>query len=319
MKGLLLVNTGSPASPHRRDVRAFVEAMLSDPLVMTVPDWFRPILVKGIIGPFRQFGSAKKYDLIWDKELDQSPLLFGAEELARMLEKQTAMPVEVGMRYLNPGISKAMAKLDARNSELTEIVVLPLFPQYAESSYLTAVEEVKRAHKDCSCSVPIRIIEPYFNHPAYIKAIAASMKPYLEEDYERVVFNFHSLPLDHVEKGFEEGKEFDYVYQAKETVRLIQHELDLDVRKVRIVFSSAFGKKWLEPALTDQVEEMAKSGIEKIVVVSPGFAADNLETLFDIDIEARNIFVDNGGKELRYVPCLNSQQIWVDAVQQIIL
>lgn len=319
MKGLLLVNTGSPASSHRRDVRAFVEAMLSDPLVMTVADWFRPILVKGIIGPLRQFASAKKYDLIWDKTLDVSPLMYGAEQLARLLEKQTAMPVQVGMRYLEPSISNALAKLDARNSELTEIVVLPLFPQYAESSYMTAVEEVKRASAACSCSVPIRIIEPYFNHPVYIKAIAESMKPYLQEDYDRVLFNFHSLPLDHVEKGFEKGKEFDYVYQAKETVRLVQHELGLDVKKVRIVFSSAFGKNWLEPALTDQVEEMAKSGVKKIVAVSPGFAADNLETLFDINIEARDIFLKNGGEELRYIPCLNYQQIWVDAIQQIIL
>lgn len=319
MKGLLLVNTGSPASPHRRDVRAFVEAMLSDPLVMTVPDWFRPILVKGIIGPFRQFASAKKYELIWDNELDKSPLMHGAEELARLLERQTGMPVEVGMTYLEPSIPKALSKLNARNSELTEIIVLPLFPQYAESSYLTAVLEVKKAHEKLKCSVPIRVIEPYFHHPAYIKAVVKSIKPYLDAEYERILFNFHSLPLDHVEKGFEKGKEFDYVYQAKETVRLVQNELDLDVKKVRIVFSSAFGKNWLEPALTDQVEEMAKSGIKKIIAVSPGFAADNLETLFDIDIEARDIFLKNGGEELRYIPCLNHQQFWVDAVQQIIL
>lgn len=319
MKGLLLVNTGSPASPHRRDVRAFVEAMLSDPLVMTVPDWFRPILVKGIIGPFRQFASAKKYSLIWDEELDESPLMHGANELARLIEKQSGIPVEVGMRYLQPSIANALSKLCARNSEITEIVVLPLFPQYAESSYLTAVEEVKRAYDDVKCSVPVRVVEPYFKHPAYIKAIAQSVEPYLSEEYERILFNFHSLPLDHVEKGFEKGKEFDYVYQAKETVRLVQHELGLDVNKIRVVFSSAFGKNWLEPSLTEQVEKMAKSGIKKIVAVSPGFAADNLETLFDIDIEARNIFIGHGGEELRYVPCLNYQQIWVDAVQQIIL
>lgn len=319
MKGLLLVNTGSPASPHRRDVRAFVEAMLSDPLVMTVPNWFRPILVKGIIGPFRQFASAKKYEQIWDKELDQSPLMHGASELARLLEKQTAMPVEVGMTYLQPSIANALSKLDARNSELTEIVVLPLFPQYAESSYLTAVQEVRKAYKALGCSTPIRIIEPYFNHPAYVKAIADSMRPYLAADDERVLFNFHSLPLDHVEKGFEKGKEFDYVYQAKETVRLVQHELGLDVNRIRVVFSSAFGKNWLEPSLTEQVEKMAKSGVKKIVAVSPGFAADNLETLFDIGIEARDIFLKNGGVELKYIPCLNYQQVWVDAVQQIIL
>ena len=319
MRGLLLVNTGSPASSYRRDVRAFVETMLSDPLVMTVPDWIRPILVKGIIGPFRQFSSAKKYDLIWDKKHNQSPLMYAALQLAELVEARAEIPVEVGMTYLEPSISYAMAKLMERNKGITEIIVLPLFPHYAESSYLTAVQKVKEVYNDGKYNVQLRIVEPYFAHEDYILALAESLKPYLKEDYDHLIFNFHSLPLDHVEKGFEQGKEFDYVFQVKETIRLLSVELDLDPKSVRVAFSSAFGKKWLEPSLNSQVEEMAKSGEKKVIVMSPGFAADNLETLYDIDILARSIFMKYGGEGFTYVPCLNYEQYWVDAIQQIIL
>lgn len=319
MKGLLLINTGSPSSPQPRDVRLFIEAMLSDPLVLSVPNWLRPLLVKGIIGPTRQFASAKKYSLIWDHNINESTLIYNAKELAKKIEEQEKMPVEIGMRYLEPCITKALAKLAARGKDLTEVIVLPLFPQYAQSSYQTCVEKVFECYKRGEYTFELRIIEPYFNNKAYIDAVCESIKPYLDTDFERILFNYHSLPLEHVEKGFKKGVEFDYVYQAKETVRLISHQLELESRKVRIVFSSAFGKRWLEPSLDHQVEEMAKEGIKKILVVSPGFASDNLETLYDIDIAARKIFINNGGEQLTYIPCLNTRQVWVEAIQQIIL
>lgn len=317
MKGILIVNTGSPASPYPKDVRAFVEAMLMDPLVMTVPNWFRPILVKGIIGPFRQFASAKKYSQIWGDE-EESPLIISARKLASELEKQTDMIVEIGMTYLEPSISYGFQQLQKREVDLEEVIVLPLFPQFAESSYLTAVQKVQKEYDEGGYSFQLRIIEPYFNHPAYIGALAKSMAPYLKENYERIIFNFHSLPLDHVEKGFKQGLEFDYVYQLKETVRLLVHELNIPTKPVRISYSSAFGKKWLEPSLNDLAIEAVQSGVERLLVISPGFAADNLETLYDIGVEANKTFLDHGGKELVYIPSLNSEKYWIDAVQQII-
>lgn len=318
MRALLLVNTGSPASSKPRDVRAFIEAMLSDPLVMTVPDWFRPLLVKGIIGPFRQFASARKYELIWDDDSGKSPLIFHQEELVGKLKKQLEIPVEVGMVYLEPSISKALNKLNEENKNLKEVVVLPLFPHYAESSYLTAVEEVKKQYKKGGFSFQCRFIEPYFDHPKYIEALVKTIEPCIQESYDRIIFNFHSLPLSHVEKGFKKGKEFDYVYQVKETVRLIADSLQLQDKKVRISYSSAFGKKWLEPSLRDLVESEVKSGSKKILTISPGFAVDNLETLYDIDIEAKQAFLDHGGEEFVYIPCLNAEDVWVRAIQYII-
>ncbi len=318
MKGILLVNTGSPKSAKPKDVREFIEAMLSDPKVMTVPDWFRPILVKGIIGPFRQFASAKHYSLIWDNEHQQSPLMYNMEQLRQKLEEKSSMPVEIGMRYLQPSISEALDRLCSRGVQLHEVVVLPLFPQYAESSYKTVVDEIGRCFYSKPYPFRLKIIEPYFNHPAYIKAIAESLKPFISEPFDRLLFSFHSLPLSHVDEGWRKGREFDYIYQLKETSRLVAKELNIPTNKYRVVYSSAIGKKWIGPDVLDTLKTMAKENVQSVVVLTAGFACDNLESLFDIHLQAREIFMQYGGKDFRFVPCLNSEDYWVDAILDII-
>lgn len=318
MKGILLVNTGSPKNKNRKDVREFIEAMLSDPLLMTVPDWLRPILVKGIIGPLRQFKSARHYSLIWDNEHQSSPLIYHMQNLQLKLEKMTGQPVEIAMRYLQPDIPSAFEKLLIKNPRLHEVIVIPLFPQYAESSYQTVVDAVGKNYFAKHYPFRLRFIEPYFDNTDYIKSIAKSMSPFLANEYDMVLFDFHSLPLSHVEKGWKKGKEFDYVFQAKEIVRLVSKELNLDVNKVRTVFSSAIGKKWLKPDLDETVAQLARDGYKRLLTITPGFATDNLETLFDITINARKIFLKHGGMDLVFVPCLNSEDYWVEAIQNII-
>ncbi|MDU1890002.1 MAG: ferrochelatase [Dysgonomonas sp.] len=318
MKGVLLVNTGSPKTCERKDVKFFVRSMLSDPYVMTVPDWFRPILVDGIILPLRQFSSTAHYRMIWNKEWGDSPLLHYAKELASKLEEQTEMPVEVAMRYGQPDIRVALERLMNKNERLHEVVVVPLFPQYAESSYETVRDYVGKCFYKQPYPFRLKFIEPYFDHPAYIDALAESIRPYIKTDYDRLIFTFHSLPLTHVEKGWEKGREFDYVYQVKETIRLLLKELDIDVKKTRLVYHSAMGSKWLEPSLDDAIKGLTESGDKRIIVVAPGFAADNLETLYDINIVARKLFVEHGGKDFTFVPCLNASDYWVDSVAKII-
>lgn len=318
MRGVLLVNTGSPKTSHRTDVRFFIESMLSDPYVMTVPDWFRPILVKGIIGPFRQFSSAKHYEMIWGKGEKDSPLLLHAKLLAQKLEALTDMPVEVAMRYGEPSVQFALERLMSKNDKLHEVIVLPLFPQYAESSYKTALDEVGDVYFKRPYPFRLKFIEPYFKDTDYIKSLAASIRPYIISGFDKLIFTFHSLPLTHVEAGWTKGKEFDYVYQTKETVRLLLKELGVDVKKTRLVYHSAMGSKWLKPSLDDTIKELAADGTQKVVVVAPGFAADNLETLYDINIVAKELFLRKGGKEFTFVPCLNSENYWVEAVAKII-
>lgn len=317
MRGLLLINTGSPESSKRKHVKAFIEAMLMDPLLISLPYWKRSILVKGLIAPFRQFSSAQKYQLIWNKEHNKSALLYNMEKLADALRAKTDMQVEIGMRYLQPSIESAFDKL-IDNKQLTELVVLPLFPQYAQSSYQTAVEEFRRVYVASGTSIPVTVVDPYFNHPAYIKALAGSVAPYLSKATSLLLFNFHSLPLKHIQQGHEKGKEFDYIYQLKETVKLLKQALNLPASVSKVVFSSAIAKDWLQPFLLDKLKDLAENGVENILVVAPGFACDNLETLYDIEVEGRKIFLNSGGKRFVYAPCLNYTDEWVNAIISII-
>jgi len=318
MRGILIVNTGSPKTKNRDDVKHFIGAMLSDPLVMSVPDVIRNVLAKKIIAPFRASASASHYSLIWDNEHQESPLLYNTRMLAKKMEESTGLPVEIAMRYGCPTIPEALAKLKHKCATLHEVVVAPLFPHYAQSSYQTAIDAVGNYFYQKPHSFRLKIMSPYYKEPGYIHALAERMKPFIEKQYDRLVFSFHSLPLSHVDAGWKKGKDFDYVFQLKETVRLVTKELDLDPKKNRIVYSSAIGQKWLEPDLNKTLETFPANDVKNIVVVTPGFAADNLETLYDVDIVARDIFMKNGGTRFKFVPCLNFEDYWIEGLTRII-
>lgn len=319
MRGVLILNTGSPRSKEREDVKFFIGEMLSDPLVIsTVPNWFRSILAKKIIAPFRASGSSAHYKLIWDDVNNASPLIYNSVRLAEKIEETTGMPTEVAMRYVEPSIQDALENLKKKCATLHEVVVVPMFPQYAQSSYQTAIDEVGRIFFQKPRPFRLKFIEPYFDNPEYIGALAKSIKPFTDNGYDRLVFSFHSLPLVHVEIGRNKGKDFDYVYQVKETVRLVTKELNLDPKKNRIVYSSAIGRKWLEPDLNETMKQLGKDGIEKVIALTAGFPADNLESLYDIDIIARESFMSNGGKKFHFVPGLNAEDYWVEGLIKII-
>ncbi|MBD8348001.1 ferrochelatase [Dysgonomonas sp. HGC4] len=318
MRGILIINTGSPKTKNREDVKFFIGAMLSDPLVMTAPDWLRTRLATKIIAPLRASNSASHYSLIWDDKHTESPLLYNTQQLAKKIEKATSMPVEIAMRYGSPSIPEALSKLKAKCATLHEVVVVPLFPQYAQSSYKTVVEAIGNHFYKKPYSFRLKIVEPYYDDPNYIHALAESLRPHIAKGYDRLVFSFHSLPLTHVEIGWEKGKDFDYVYQIKETVRLVSKELDIDPKKNRIVYSSAIGRKWLKPDLNETMKQLPIDGSKRVITITPGFPADNLETLYDIGIVARDNFMKAGGEEFTFVPCLNFEQYWVEGLIKII-
>ena len=319
MRGILILNTGSPKTKNREDVKFFIGAMLSDPLVLsTVPNWFRDTLAKRIIAPLRASNSASHYELIWDNEHNESPLIYNSLQLAEKIESSTGLPTEVAMRYGSPSILDAFTRLKQKCATLHEVIVVPMFPQYAQSSYQTAVDEVGRCFMSKPQSFRIKFIEPYFNKPEYISALADSIRPFTENGYDKLVFSFHSLPIAHVEIGWKKGKDFDYVFQVKETVRLVTKELGIDPKKNRIVYSSAIGRKWLKPDLEETMKQLAESGTKKVIALTAGFPADNLESLYDIDIVAREAFESNGGKEFYFVPGLNAEDFWVEGLVKII-
>jgi len=286
--------------------------------VMTVPDWLRDILAKKIIAPLRASASASRYSLIWDTINNTSPLIYHTQTLARKIETSAGLPVEVAMRYGNPYISDALQRLQDRTVGLHEVVVLPMFPQYAQSSYQTAVDAIGQCFYKKSYPFRLRIIEPFYNDPEYIHALAISLKPFIGKEYDRLIFSFHSLPLSHEQRACVKGRQFDYVYQIKETIRLVSKELELEPRKNRVVYSSAMGTDWLKPDLYDTLKSFPSQDIKKVIVIAPGFPADNLETLYDINIKARKIFLENGGEDFAFVPALNSEDYWVDGIIKMI-
>lgn len=318
MRGILIINTGSPKTKERADVKDFISAMLSDPLVLTVPNWLRNILATKIIAPLRASNSASHYSLIWDNKHNASPLIYNTEQLANKIKESAGMPVEIAMRYISPTIEEAFENLIKKCPTLHEVVVVPMFPQYAQSSYQTVVDAVGRCFYNKPYPFRLKIIKPFYNKPEYINALAKSLSPHTEKGYDMLVFSFHSLPLSHVEIGWKKGNEFDYVYQVKETIKLVSKKLNLDTKKNRIVYSSAIGKKWLKPDLNKTMEELGADGIKKIIVITPGFPADNLETLFDIDIEAKKTFINAGGEDFTFVKGLNSEDFWVEELIQLI-
>lgn len=319
MKGIILLNVGTPSECSKPAVEKFIGDMLADPLVI---DKFQPaskFLARKVIAPLSASKSLRKYSLIWrNKKPLISPLLHYMQELGNKLEKQKNVPVEIAMRYGTPSIESALDALQEKHPKLTKVIIFPLLPHYAQSSTQTSKDEVYRIYSKNDYPFKIQITKPYYNHPAFIDALATHTKPYLANEFDRLVFSYHSLPVHQVEKAWRKGKAFDYVYQVKETNQLLTKQVGISQNKSLLFYSSQRGKGWLKPFLDKNIEDLPKLGWKKVVILAPGFPIDNLETLYDIDLEARELFLKAGGEEFTFVPSLNAKDYWVDAIWKII-
>lgn len=318
MRGILLINVGTPASTDPVDVKEFIAAMLSDPLLTGKPEWYSKFLATKIIAPSSGSRVSEKYNLIWHHgETSVSPLIYHMQNLADKLEKQKGVPVEIAMRYGIPDVASAFRKLEKKCPLLHEVVVFPLFPHYAQSTTQTAKDMIGSIFYKHPHSFRLKFADPYYNHPAFIQALTTHAKPYLE-DIDKLIFTYHSLPLAQVETGWKKGKEYDYLFQLKETNRLFIDKLELDPHDTFLFYSSQRGKKWLNPFLDTDICDLPKMGWKKVAVIAPGFPIDNMETLYDIDIEARKLFMEAGGEKLTFIPALNSNDLWAEAIWKII-
>ncbi len=319
MRGIILLNVGTPSECTKPAVEQFIGDMLADPLVL---DKFQPaskFLARQVIAPLSAFKSLDKYSLIWRKEKPLiSPLLYYMQQVGNKLEEQKDVPVEIAMRYGSPSIISAFEALLKKCPDLTEVVIFPLLPHYAQSSTQTSNDEIRRVYNSNNYPFKIKITNAYYNHPAFIDALATHIRPYITESFDRLVFSYHSLPVHQVEKAWRKGKEFDYVYQLKETNRLLANKLEIGPNKTILLYSSQRGKGWLKPYLNKDIDDLPKLGWKNIVILAPGFPVDNLETLYDINIEARNLFFKAGGEKFTFIPSLNSQDYWIDALWKII-
>lgn len=328
-RGIVLVNLGSPDSTEVSDVRRYLREFLMDERVIDVPYLLRTFLVKGIIVPFRAPKSAEAYKSIWWKE--GSPLIVLTKQLQAAVQQHFDAPVEIAMRYGNPSPKAAYDALLQREPGIEEVIMFPLYPHYAMSSYETAVEYMKEVHRKYHYKFRLHTIPPYYSNETYINALAESIRPYLQHSFDKLLFSYHGVPERHIFKGDITGnhclKVADccnvdspahvqcYRHQTFKTTALVSKALNLPEEKVEQTFQSRLGRdKWLTPYTAQRLAQLPEEGVKKLLVACPAFVSDCLETLEEIAEEGKEIFLHAGGESFTMIPCLNVHPLWVAAI-----
>jgi protoporphyrin/coproporphyrin ferrochelatase len=330
--GVLLINLGTPDAPTPEAVGRYLREFLMDGFVIDVPKPLRSFLVNVMIVPRRKIQSAKAYQKV--QLPGGSPLLVYtralAEKVTEQLEKDERYVVEYAMRYGNPSIASAVARLCS--PDVSRIIVLPLYPQYAESSYETAVVETKSAAQESGCADRLSFFPPFYDRPEFISAFARRIAETNENDWaDHLVFSFHSLPERHLKRLDSTGQhclvksdccaqisavnQRCYRAQCFFTARQIATQLGLKDEDYTVSFQSRLGRaKWIGPTTEVVLRELAQRGIRRVAVSCPSFVADCLETVEEMGIRGRQTFIDAGGEDLRLIPSLNADPFWVSTV-----
>jgi len=326
-KGIIIINLGSPDNYDVKSVRKYLNEFLMDERVIDIPSVLRQIIVKGIVVPFRAPKSAEAYQYVWTEQ--GSPLKVITEEFAVQVQNNLEVPVTIAMRYGSPTPAEALIDLENRVENLQEILIAPMYPHYAMSSYETALLHITEHVKSLRKDIKLRILKPFYNDPEYIASLAESIKPYLvQNDFDAFLFSYHGLPIRHLKKSDTtnnhcysnkscckiKSKAWDtcYKHQVKITTKLVVEKLNLDSEKVIVSFQSRLGSdKWIQPFTDKEIEELPGRGIKKLMVLCPAFVADCLETLEEMDVRGKETFMNNGGEVFVRVPCLNTSADWV--------
>lgn len=314
--GVLLVNLGTPDATDYWSMRRYLKEFLSDRRVIEVPRaiWW-PIL-NGIILTTRPGRKGRDYASIWNTERDESPLRTitrsQAEKLAeRLAPTSDRLVVDWAMRYGNPSIASRLEALTAAGCE--RILVVPLYPQYAAATTATVADKAFDALKAMRWQPAVRIAPPWHDEPVYVEALAASLKAdlaALDWEPEVIVASFHGIPKSYFEKGD------PYFCHCAKTMRLLRAATGLDETRLRMTFQSRFGKaEWLKPYTDHTIADLARSGVRRLAVITPGFAADCLETIEEIGVENAEIFHAAGGEKFHRVACLNDAPGGLDVIE----
>lgn len=328
---VLLVNLGTPDSPKTSDVRKYLFEFLNDKRVIDLPFLLRKFLVNCIIVPFRSPKSAKAYQELWTK--NGSPLLHYGQRLKNDLQK--IMPddfrVELAMRYQNPSLKSILQNIIQQVPK--RIIVLPLYPQYASATTGSTIEKIMDITSKWEVIPSIDYIAQHYDHPAFTECFVQRGKQYDLSTYDHILFSFHGLPERHVNKVYNQGLCSDrncqegvqgdnmYCYKATcyQTAQNIANGLGLTPDKYTTCFQSRLGReKWIEPYTEDVIKKLAAGGAKKVLVFSPAFVADCLETTVEIGVEYAELFQELGGESLDLVESLNDMPTWVEALKQII-
>ena len=332
--GVLLIQLGTPDSPSVKDVRSYLSEFLNDPRVIDLPYLLRKILVNGVIVPFRAPKSAKIYKELWHLGNGASPLLTHTLALQSLLQKNFEdedVTIEVAMRYKNPSLDHVLEKM--RKANYDRIVILPLFPQYASASTGSAIEKAMNIIRKWWVIPEIKIISQFYDNSGYIDSIVEQTKQFDLSSYDHILFSYHGLPERQVDKVYEDTdlcadqpcetelnayNKFCYKATCYATTRLIAEKMGLQEKDYTVCFQSRLDKKWLTPFSDKVVEEWGQKGAKKLLVFSPAFVADCLETLIEIGDEYQEIFEEHGGEKVQLVPSSNTHPAFVAGMTALI-
>lgn len=334
-RAVLLINLGTPDAPTPWCVMRYLREFLSDKRVIDIPLWARVLLVYGIILPFRSFKSAKAYQTIWTTE--GSPLMAESLKLATSLQTTVGNSVTVvlAMRYGQPSIDKVLKKLLAM--QVAELIVLPLYPQYASSSTGTALEEVYQVLCQANNLPKIRVINQFFEQEGFIAAQSGLIARHvgaLAQKPEKLLFSFHSLPERHIKKtgciygvcekekicpAVDQNNQYCYRAQCFQTASKIAEKLEYNSENYAVCFQSKLGRTpWIGPDIEEKMQEMFEQGTRHLAVACPSFIVDCLETLEEVNMRARSFWLKLGGESFHYLPCLNADDRFVETLKGMI-
>jgi protoporphyrin/coproporphyrin ferrochelatase len=328
-KGILLLNLGSPDSPSPADVRRYLAEFLMDGRVLDVPWLIRFFVVHLGILPSRSHLSAEAYGKIWTPE--GSPLVVMGRRVQAGLQPRVNLPVELAMCYRHPGIDAALERL--RDQGVTELLLIPLFPHYAMSSYETAVVRAKERLVAVAPGMTLRVQPPFYDDPDYIRAMAGHAENFLRQEYDHLLFSFHGLPERHLRKSDPTGRHclaspdccntpsaaHATCYRAQCFKTVASFVKLAGVTKYSVAFQSRLGREpWLKPYTDELLASLPSTGVRRLLVICPSFVADCLETLEEIGIRGRRTFLDAGGTDLTLLPCLNDHPLWLDALEKMV-
>ena len=324
MKGALLLNLGSPNSTEIPDVREYLEEFLMDERVLDMKEWKRKLLLKLIILPKRPIASAEAYSKVWTDE--GSPLIVTSCAQQKLVQEETEMPIFLAMRYANPSTADVVKEI--KDAGVTDLLIIPLYPHYAMSSYESAVVKAMEELREQAPDIKTKLVQPFYNDPDYINALWESIKPQYEGTGAHLMMSFHGIPERHVKKSdpshahclvtpnccdtCHPAHHTCYRHQCYATAKALMAKGNIDEKDVTISFQSRLLRDpWLSPYTDFEIERLAKEGVKNLKVICPAFISDCLETLEEIGMEGKEEFLEHGGEEFELIPCLNTHPLWI--------
>ncbi|MDR3625550.1 MAG: ferrochelatase [Ignavibacteriaceae bacterium] len=330
--GVLLVNLGTPDSPSVPDVRKYLFEFLNDPRVIDLPWLLRKFLVNVIIVPFRAPKSAKIYQQLWTKE--GSPLLIYGLKVKEKLQNALGdnFDVELAMRYQNPSMNDVLEKM--RKNQHEKLIIIPLFPQYASATTGSVIEKVMKIISKWWVIPEVKFIGQFYDNEDFINSFVQIAKKYEVNEYDHVLFSYHGLPVRQLDKVYVDGKKctdhdcenevnednkFCYKAACYATSRLLAEKLNIPKDKYTVCFQSRLAKDWQEPFTDKVIIKKANGNAKKLLVFSPAFVSDCLETTVEIGIEYQKLFHEHGGEKIQLVESLNEHPLWIETLKNMVL